>query len=672
MPKVPARAAARWRDLVAEIRRHDALYYQAAAPVIADQAYDALLAELAALEAAHPDLAVPESPTQRVGEGRDEAFPPHLHALPMLSLANTYSRDELDDFFKRTLKALDEEDDTSLEWSVEPKVDGVALSLEYAAGRLARAATRGDGREGDLVTANVYGFLNLPARLQEPLDLTVRGEAYLDRERFRALNAAREAAGEEPFANPRNLAAGSLKLHDSREVARRGLSLAVYALHGEGLPGRHTERLAWAAALGLPVLPVRACRGEAAVLAAVAALDAERGALPYETDGAVVKLDSLALQERLGATAKSPRWGIAYKFAAERAATRLLAIRLQVGRTGAVTPVAELEPVLLAGTTVSRATLHNREEIRRRDLRAGDRVWVEKGGEIIPKIVGVVEAARDGSQRPFVFPDECPACGAPLSFAEEEVAVRCENPACPAQLRRRLEHFASRGALDIEGLGRQWVEILVERGLVRRLADLFALRAEQLTALERMGEKSAANLLAAIARARTRSWRRKLYALGIRHVGAETARTLAAHYPDLARLRAATPEALQELADVGPIVAAAVVDFCGRESVARELDALAAAGFFAHSEPETAAPAAGAGRLAGRTVVITGGFVDASRAELKAWCEAQGAKVTDSVSARTQLLLAGEKPGSKLARAQALGIEIWDAARLARERREAP
>lgn len=671
MPRVPERAAARWRELVAEIRRHDALYYQAAAPVISDQAYDALLAELAHLEADHPELALPESPTQRVSGARDEAFPPHLHALPMLSLGNTYSQDELAEFFKRTLKALDMESDAELDWSVEPKVDGVALSLEYEAGRLARAATRGDGSQGDLVTANAYSLLNLPPRLKEARALTVRGEVYLDRARFQVLNAAREAAGDEPFANPRNLAAGTLKLHDSREVARRGLSLAVYALHGEDLPARHTERLALAAALGLPVLPARACRGEAAVLAAIAALDAGRGALPYETDGAVLKLDSLALQERLGATAKSPRWGIAYKFAAERAATRLLAIRLQVGRTGAVTPVAELEPVQLAGTTVSRATLHNREEIRRRDLREGDRVLVEKGGEIIPKIVGVDEAARDGRQRPFVFPEVCPACGAPLSFAEEEVAVRCENPACPAQLRRRLEHFASRGALDIEGLGKQWVEILVEQGLVRGLADLFALRAEQLTALERMGERSAANLLAAIERAKTRSWRRKLFALGIRHVGAETARTLAAAYPDLASLRAASAESLQALADVGPAVAAAVADYFTRESVARELDALAAAGLFAVSEPE-AAPAAGGGLLAGKTVVITGSFADASRAELKAWCEAQGARVTDSVSARTDLLLAGEKAGSKLAKAEALGIAIWDAARLARERAAAP
>ena len=670
MPRVPARAADRWQELVAAIRRHDALYYQAAAPVISDQDYDALLAELAALEAAHPALAVPESPTQRVGEARDEAFPAHRHALPMLSLANTYSQDELTEFFKRTRKALAIEDDSELEWCVEPKVDGLALSLEYAAGRLARAATRGDGNQGDLVTANVYTFLNLPPRLAEPLDLIVRGEAYLDRARFQALNVAREAAGEEPFANPRNLAAGSLKLLDSREVARRGLSLAVYALHGEALPPRQSERLATAASLGLPVLPVRVCRGDAEVLAAIADLDVERLALPFATDGAVVKLDALALHERLGATAKSPRWGIAYKFAAAQAQTRLLAIRLQVGRTGAVTPVAELAPVSLAGTTVSRATLHNREEIRRKDIREGDLVCVEKGGEIIPKIVAVLVDARDGSQQPFAFPERCPACAAPLSFAEEEVAVRCENPGCPAQLRRRLEHFAARGALDIEGLGKQWVEILVEQGLVKGLADLFGLRAEQLEGLERMGERSAANLLAAIERAKTRSWRRKLFALGIRHVGSETARTLAAHYPDLLSLRRATEAELQELSEVGPAVAAAVADYLASDSVARELAALDAMDFFAFCEAE-AAPAA-AGLLAGKTVVITGSFPETSRAVLKSWCEAQGAKVADAVSARTDLLLAGEKAGSKLAKAQALGIEIWDAERLARAREAAP
>ena len=658
-----ARAAARWRELVDAIREHDRRYYAEASPTISDQDYDALMAELVALEAAHPALARPDSPTQRVGEARDAAFPPHVHAEPMLSLANTYSRAELDEFFARTRRALEAGDDAPLDWSVEPKVDGVALSLEYVAGRLERAATRGDGVQGDLVTPNVFTFLNVPAQLAEPVSLTARGEAYLDRERFAALNAARAAAGEERFANPRNLAAGTLKLLDSREVARRGLSLAVYAVLGDGLGDTHSGRLERAATLGLPVLATRRCRGEEAVREAVDALDAERAALPYATDGAVIKLDSLGLQAQLGATARSPRWGIAYKFAAEQVSTRLRDIVLQVGRTGAVTPVAELDPVQLAGTTVSRATLHNRDEIERKDLRVGDTVLVEKGGEVIPKVLGVLTDARDGSQQPFVFPTRCPACGAALSFAEEEVAVRCENPRCPAQLRRRLEHFASRGALDIEGLGKQWIDVLVDQGLVEGFADLFTLTEAQLLELERMGPKSAANLVAAIDGARRRPWRAKLFALGIRHVGAETARILAARFPDLARLRAATLEELQALDAVGPVVAAAVLESLAAEGVNRELAALEAVGFFDASDAEAPAPAAD-GPLAGKTVVITGSFADVDRDALKAWCEARGAKVTGSVSSRTDLLLAGEKAGSKLSKARELGVEIWDEARL--------
>ncbi|MBN2171067.1 MAG: NAD-dependent DNA ligase LigA [Candidatus Krumholzibacteriota bacterium] len=662
-------ARERWRELAAEIRRHDRLYYEEAHPVITDGEYDALLRELAELEAAFPALRAPDSPTRRVGERRDERFPPFRHDTPMLSLGNTYSRDELADFFARAARGLAIEDPDALGWSVEPKVDGVALSLHYAAGRLAAAATRGDGVQGDDVTANARGFANLPERLARPLDLVVRGEAYLDRARFEDLNAERAVAGEEPYANPRNLAAGSLKLLDAGEAARRGLSFVAHAVLGDALSPSHAGALDALADLGLPVVPDRRlCRGPAAVLARVEQLETRRDAFPFLIDGAVIKLDDLALRERLGATAKSPRWCIAYKYAAEQAETVVEDILLNVGRTGAVTPVAVLAPVVLSGSTVSRATLHNREEIQRKDIRVGDRVLVEKGGEIIPKVVAVLADRRDGSQKPFVFPEHCPACGAPLRFSEEEVAVRCENPACPAQLRRRLGHFASRGALDIEGLGGQWIDVLIERGLVGRFADLYDLTAADLLQLERMGEKSAANLVAAIAASRRRPWRRKLFALGIRHVGAETARILAAAYPDRERLAAAGEEELQELDEVGPVVARAVTDFFASDAARRELDALAERGFFAGGDE--ASPEA-PDWLAGRTVVVTGTLAEWSRDAVKEWLQARGARVTGSVSRRTDLVIAGENAGSKLAKARELGVEVWDESRLAAERARA-
>ncbi len=663
-------AESRWQELVTEIRRHDRLYYQSATPEISDQDYDALLKDLEVLEAQHPELRVPDSPSQRVGGERDEAFPAHEHGIPMLSLANTYSREELGVFFERVRKGLEleEAEAAELQWSVEPKVDGVALALTYRGGRLALAATRGDGRRGDTVTTNAFTFLNLPAQLDEPRDLELRGEVYMDRKRFATLNKAREAAGEEPFANPRNLTAGSLKLLDSRELARRGLSLAVYAVLEPTGAGSHDESLKAMSGLNLPVLPGRRlCRGSESVLAAVDELEKSRFELPFETDGAVVKLDSLELQTRLGATARSPRWGIAFKFAAEAAETRVKEIRLQVGRTGAVTPVAELEPVLLAGSTVSRATLHNRDEIERLDIRPNDTVRIIKGGEIIPKVLSVLTGKRERSAKPFRFPTTCPACDSPLSFSEEEVAVRCENPGCPAQLRRRLEHFAARGALDIDGLGKQWIQILVERGLVEHFADLFRLDRECLLTLDRMGEKSADNLLEAIEAAKTRPWRRKLFALGIRHVGAETARIVAGTFRDLDSLRGASGEELQELEEVGPIVAAAFAEFFANEDAAAELDALIAEGFFAASD-EDAESETPHGAFDGKTVVITGSFEGIGRREIKEWFQARGAKVSGSVSGRTEILLAGEKAGGKLKKATELGVEIWDEARFRVER----
>ncbi len=660
------KAERRWRELAQEIRRHDELYFESASPVISDSEYDALVRELAALEEAFPQFRRPDSPTQRPGGARDVSFPAFTHEAPMLSLANTYRLEDLEAFCARVASGLGVEESGDLAWSVEPKVDGVALSLHYRQGRLVNAATRGDGRSGDEVTANVYTFLNLPFELPHPLDLVLRGEAYLDRERFARLNRVREEAGEEPFANPRNLCAGTLKLLDSREVARRGLSFVTHALLGSDLSESHQGSLDVLAEMGVPVVPERRrCRGYEEVVAWVERLGGMRDGFPFEIDGAVVKLDELAGQERLGATAKSPRWGIAYKYPAEQVETVVRGITLAVGRTGAVTPVAELEPVTVSGSTVSRATLHNREELQRKDIRVGDHVIIEKGGDVIPKVLSVLADKRDGSQKAYRFPERCPSCDAPLRFSDEEVAIRCENPSCPAQLRRRLMHFVARGALDIEGLGAQWVEILVEQGLLSCFADLYTLTAEPLLAIERMGERSVAKLLEAIEGSKTRPWRRKLFALGIRHVGAETARILAARYPDLESLRAAGQEEMEKLDGVGPIVAASVADFFTREEVRRELDALAAHGFFAASAAESAGPAAAS--LAGRTIVVTGSFAGRSREEMTAYLRELGARVTGSVSKKTDAVLAGENPGSKVEKARALGVAVWDETRLNEE-----
>ncbi|MBC8367277.1 NAD-dependent DNA ligase LigA [bacterium] len=656
-------AKKRWKRLTAEIRGHDELYYQLAEPAISDEAYDALLRELTDLEEVHPTLRRPDSPSQTVRESRDDNFPPYEHPSPMLSLSNTYSFDELDAFFDRVARGL--EDDTPQAWSVEPKVDGVALALHYREGRLHVAVTRGDGKIGDDVSANVHRFINLPAELHEPLSFEVRGEAYMDRSRFTALNAARERSGEEPFANPRNLTTGTLKLLDGRESARRGLSFVAHSVVEHDLGESHHHELERLDALGLPGLPLRkVCMGRDEVVEWIRHLDASRAELPFEIDGAVIKLDKLALRRKLGATSKSPRWGIAFKYAAEKAETTILRIALQVGRTGAVTPIAELEPVQLSGTTVSRATLHNREEIARKDIRQGDRVLVQKAGEIIPQVLEVLKDRRDGSQKPFAFPKKCPACNEPLLHLEDEAAIRCVNPACPAQLYRRLVHFASRGALDIEGLGGKWVSILLEENLIQSLSDLYRLNLESLLKLERMGEKSAANLLAALQVSLKRPWRRKIFALGIRHVGEETARTLARNFPDLNALRTATLEDLMEVSDVGDIVAQAVLDYFQSEALASEISELENLGFFEESE-ETVE------RLLqdfkGMTVVITGSLEHFGRNELKDLLSARGAKVTSSVSKKTSLLIAGEAAGSKLSKAAEMGIEIWDEARLLSE-----
>jgi DNA ligase (NAD+) len=494
--------------------------------------------------------------------------------------------------------------------------------------------------------------------------IEVRGEIYMPLAAFHRFNAARAAAGEKTFANPRNLTAGSLKLLDPAQVAARPLELCVYHLVDAERHGlaTHTAVLAALQKAGFPVNSLnRRCADLDAVLAGLADLEARRAELPYQIDGAVLKVDSLAAQRELGTTAKSPRWGIAFKFAAAQATTRLRDIRLQVGRTGSVTPVADLEPVWLQGITITRATLHNRDEIERLDARVGDWVVLERGGDVIPKVVRVLTEKRAGDAKPFRFPTRCPSCGSQLVESEEEVAVRCENPSCPQQLERRLEHFASRHAMDIAGLGSQNVKLLLDQGLVRNFADLYRLRSEDLVALERFADRSAQNLVAGIQASKRRPWRNKLYALGIRHVGAQGAAVLASHYPNLEALRGATEAELQELEDVGPRVAASIVDFLGRPENVALLDALHALGVLVPGDERRLGDT-----LTGKTFVLTGTLDGMTRGEAQAAIEAHGGRVASSVSKKTDYVVAGAAPGSKLDQAHKLGIEVLDEAAFAK------
>ncbi|MFM8460212.1 MAG: NAD-dependent DNA ligase LigA, partial [Chthoniobacterales bacterium] len=493
--------SSRARELRREIARHDRLYYEEAAPQISDREYDVLLRELRDLEDAHPDLRTPDSPTRRVAGKPLDGFKQVRHRVPMQSLDNTYSLEEADEFLERVERLLP---GIKLRWTIEPKVDGVAISLTYREGLLELAATRGDGTTGDDVTQNVRTIRSIPLRLEGDVPdlIEIRGEVYLPKKKFAALNEEREKEGEALFANPRNAAAGSLKLLDSSIVAKRGLGAVFYglgAVEGGKAPQTQTELLAWLKKIGLPVVPkFWEADDEAGVRKAIAALEKIRHDFAFETDGAVIKLDEFKRREQTGSTSKAPRWAMAYKYEAERARTKLNSITVQVGRMGTLTPVAELEPVPIAGSRVARATLHNEEEIARKDIRVGDWVFVEKAGEVIPAVVGVDLKARTGKEKKFKMPERCPSCGSKVFRDPELTAVRCINPDCPAQIRRRLEHFGARGAMDIEGLGEAMVDQLVSAGLVEKLPDIYSLKADEVSALERMGEKSTANLLGAI------------------------------------------------------------------------------------------------------------------------------------------------------------------------------
>ncbi|HMP74484.1 MAG TPA: NAD-dependent DNA ligase LigA [Kiritimatiellia bacterium] len=650
-----------------EIERHSRLYYEDAAPEISDRDFDRLMEELIRLEHEHPELASPDSPSRRVGGAPLQQFQSVDHLLPMLSLDNTYNLDELREFHRRVVKLAARDD---LTYVVEPKIDGVSISLRYQNGLLTLGATRGNGTTGDDITQNLKTLHTLPLRLTLPNPpelLEVRGEAYLPREGFAKLNREREAAGEPLFANPRNATAGSLKQLDPAIVAKRPLAAVCYAVgatRGITFTHHHQEiETLRHAGFTIPHL-WWTCSGIDDVIARVEELQRHEHDLPYDIDGAVIKLDELALWTKLGSTAKAPRFAIAYKYSHEQAQTLLRAITVQVGRTGTLTPVAELDPVLLAGSTISRATLHNEEEIRRKDIRIGDTVIIEKAGQVIPAVIHVVPSLRPPHAPPFdLFAHVggiCPACGGPIHRDPEFVAWRCENISCPAQIKRAIGHFAGRTAMDIEGLGEALINQLVEKRLVANLADLYTLTAPQLQSLERMGEKSAANLIHAIDHSRGRDLWRLLHGLGIPHVGEGSARRLARAFGSLDAILNATPEQLQAVPDIGAIMAEAIHEFFTNPKNLDLCRSLATAGLntrdLAPPPPATSSP------FTGKTIVVTGTLPSYTRDTIKEKLRTLGATITDSVSKNTHYLLAGEAAGSKLAKAQKLGIPVLDEA----------
>ncbi len=654
----PADRIARLRE---EIRRHEELYYVHDAPEISDVEFDALLEELRALEAGHPDLVTPDSPTQRVGGRPVQGFATVEHLAPMLSLDNSYSEDELRAFDERVCKGLGT-GTSPVPYVVELKIDGLSIAAQYRDGRLVRGATRGDGHRGEDVTSNVRVIRAVPLALKAgPAGLVeMRGEIYLPRAAFERINREREERGEPLFANPRNAAAGAMRNLDPALVGRRGLRAFFYQMvpASSVSEATHAGQLTRLARWGLPVEPhwQRAATIDE-VLAFCDRWREQRHALAFETDGVVVKVDDLAARERLGFTSKFPRWAMAFKFPAEQKTTRLLAIQVNVGRTGAVTPYAVLEPVRLAGTTVQMATLHNAQEVARRDLREGDYVLVEKAGDVIPQVLKPIESRRPKGLRTWRMPSECPVCGSVLRKGEDEAVWRCENASCPARFRRGLEHFASRRAMNIEGLGEALVTQLVERQLVTDYADLYALEASQIEALDRMGKKSAAKLLAQIDRSRRNELPRLIFGLGIRHVGERAADVLAGAYGSIDALADASEASLQQVPEVGPVVAAAVRRYFeeprNREMIAR----LRAAGL---NMTGPLAPRAISGPLAGQTFVLTGTLASMTREAAAAHIVRLGGKVAASVSGKTTYLVAGAEPGGKQAKADALGVPTLD------------
>lgn len=650
--------AARHAELATEIRRHERLYHVEGRPELTDPEFDALVRELKALEATHPELVTSDSPTQRVGGTPVSDLPSVSHELPLLSLDNAYDTDELRAWVARVVERLDGRQPA---FTCELKIDGLSVSLLYENGLLVRAATRGDGTTGEDVTPNVRTIRSVPLRLSGavPRLLEVRGEVYLSRPVFQALNAAREEAGEALFANPRNAAAGSLRLLDSRITAARKLSAFLYSVarwEGDGEPRTQTEGLRALAALGFPVSAQHERVEDAAAIETfLETWQARRHALDFDTDGVVIKVDSLVDQKRLGQTAKAPRWALAYKFPPEEALTRVTAIVVQVGRTGTLTPVAEFEPVLLAGSTVRRATLHNYEDLAKKDVRVGDTVAVEKGGDVIPKVTRVLLERRPDGAPAFTMPVTCPACEGAVSREEGAVAFRCTNLACPAKVLSAFSHFVGRKAMDVEGLGDERLDQLLRAGLLTDVASLYDLDAARLAPLPRWGDKSAALVLDEIARSRDAGLARLLFALGIRQVGEKTARLLARRFLSLEALEGATLDELQSVPEIGPETAREIQSWFAAGANRDLLAKLRAAGI---RMTEAAGARPGEGPLAGRTYVLTGTLGRFTRDSAAAAIETLGGKVSGSVSKKTTAVIAGEEAGSKLEKAKALGVTV--------------
>ncbi|MED1471703.1 NAD-dependent DNA ligase LigA [Bacillus salipaludis] len=657
-------AEQRINELKSLLNQYGYEYYVLDKPTVPDLEYDRLMQELLKLEEKYPELKTSDSPSERVGGPVLDLFEKVEHRTPMLSLGNAFNDGDLRDFDRRVRQAVG--DDVS--YVCELKIDGLAVSLRYENGLFHQGATRGDGTIGEDITANLKTIKSIPLRLRENVSIEVRGEAFMPKRSFEALNRVKEENGEEPFANPRNAAAGSLRQLDPKMAASRNLDVFLYGIGDIGGLGvtSHSEGLDYLDALGFKTNKERRkCPGIDDVIEYVNSWVEKRPHLPYEIDGIVIKVDSLEQQEQLGTTAKSPRWAIAYKFPAEEVVTTLLDIELSVGRTGVVTPTAILVPVKVAGTTVQRASLHNEDLIREKDLKIGDRVVIKKAGDIIPEVVNVLAEERTGTERDFYMPTHCPECESELVRLDGEVALRCINPKCPAQIREGLIHFVSRDAMNIEGLGERVISQLFAEKLIADVADLYKLTREQLLALERMGEKSVSNLLKAIEASKSNSLEKLLFGLGIRHVGAKAAKTLAQEFGSMDHLAIATKEQLISINEIGEKMADSIVTFFEQEEVSSLLKELSSYGVnmdYKGAKPVLAAESNSI--FAGKTIVLTGKLEKLSRNEAKEKIEALGGNVAGSVSKKTHLVIAGEEAGSKLSKAQELGIEVWDEEKL--------
>ncbi|HEX8734923.1 MAG TPA: NAD-dependent DNA ligase LigA [Pyrinomonadaceae bacterium] len=643
--------------LRAEINRHNELYYQKAAPEIADAEFDELLARLKALEEENPEFITPDSPTQRVG-GRAEGFKPFVHRVPLMSLDNSYDLEDLKAFDERIRKLADGRD---FDYVAELKIDGLSVALHYENGVLAAGATRGDGSVGDDVYSNVKTIQTIPLRLKGdfPERVEVRGEVFMARSVFAKINAELEMQGEKIYANPRNFASGTLRQLDSSVVKSRRLDIFPYdVLSGnQKMFATHWAIFEWLEARGFNVNPNRAlCVNFDELVEFINSMQAKRDSLDYDIDGVVVKLNQTHLQQEFGATTKAPRWAIAYKYPAMQATTRLNDIIVQVGRTGALTPVAVLEPVLLAGTVVSRASLHNEDEIKRLNIKLGDYVLIEKSGEIIPQILQIIETRRTGDEREYEFPKNCPVCASPVTRPAGEAVTRCTNPDCPAKVKARILYFAARKAMDIEGLGDVLVEKLVDLGIVRNVADLYDLKLEQIAELERMAEKSATNLINQIEASKTRGLQRLLYGIDIRHVGERYAKILANHYRSIDKLAAATVEELDAIHEIGLTVAVSVFNWFQNPRNRELIERLKAAGV--KTETDADASASFDENFAGKTFVLTGKMEKFTRDEAAKLIEERGGRVASSVSKKTDYVVAGEDAGSKLTKAESLGVKV--------------